>query len=58
MHMKRYGPSNIQNMPMFAFNNSILLGYIRAGCLSNNLILRTEDFYISKALSVRTHKLK
>jgi len=46
MHMKYYGPSNIQNMPMFAFSNSVLLGCMRAGCLVNNSIFRKENGHI------------
>jgi len=46
MHMKHHGPSHIKNMPMFVFNNSVLLGCVRAGCLVNNFIFRTEDRYI------------
>ena len=46
MHMKYYRPSNIQNMPMFAFNNSVLLGCMRAGCLVINPFFRTEDKHI------------
>jgi len=57
MHMKYHGPTHIQNMPMFAFNNSVLLGCTRAGCLVNNLIffeqkIDTSFYTYSKALSV------
>jgi len=47
MHMKQhYGRSNIQNILMFAFNNFVLLGCIRARCLVINPFFRTEDRHI------------
>jgi len=60
--MYYHGPSDIQNMSIFVFNNSILLRYMRAGCLMNNSIFRTEDRYIIfdilQGLLVRNIRMK
>jgi len=44
--MYHHGPNDIQNMFMFAFNNSILLECMRARCLMNNSIFETKGRHI------------
>jgi len=44
--MNHYGSSDIQNVSMFAFINSILLGCMRTRDLMNNPIFETKNRYI------------
>jgi len=44
--MNHHGSSDIQNMSMFAFNNSILLGCMRTRGLMNSLIFGAKNRYI------------
>jgi len=59
--MKHYGPNHIQNMPMFALNNSVLLERMGAGCLVNNPIFKqkmdTSFLTYFKSLSVRNTRM-
>ena len=41
--MNHYGSSDIQNVSIFAFNNSILLGCMRIRGLMNNPIFETKN---------------
>ena len=58
--MYHHGPSNIQNIPVFTFINSICWD---VGCLMNNSIFfeqKTDTTFLiySKALSVRSTRIK
>jgi len=44
--MNHHDSSNIQNMSMFAFSNSILLGYMRTRGVINNPIFGIKSRYI------------